>query len=113
MSRKGVMLHVVHQEQENDQLLDGGALGVERSVYYRELIARYGHNLGLQWNLGEENTNTDAQRKAFADYIKTVDPYDHPIVIHSFPNSQDGTYGPLMGDKEIDGASLQTPTAHE
>jgi hypothetical protein len=113
MTQKGIMLHVVTQEQENDQLLDGGELGVERSVYYRELIARFGYNLGLQWNLGEENSNTDAQRKAFADYIKAVDPYDHPIVIHSFPNSQDGTYGPLMGDKEIDGASLQTSTAHE
>ena len=63
------MLHVVHQEQENDQLLDGGELGPERKLYYRELIARFAHHPALVWNLGEENTNTTAQLKSFARYI--------------------------------------------
>jgi hypothetical protein len=49
-------------------------------VYYRELIARYGHHLALNWNIGEENQNTDAQRKAFAAYFQAVDPYNHPVV---------------------------------
>jgi hypothetical protein len=112
MTARGVMLHVVHQEQENDQLLDGGALGTERAVYYRELIARFGHNPALQWNLGEENTNTDAQRRAFAEFVKVVDPYDHPVVAHSHTMSQEKVYSPLMGDPEVDGASLQTVDAH-
>ena len=31
------------QEHENDNLLDGGKLGNERMLYYRELVARFGH----------------------------------------------------------------------
>lgn len=38
-----LMMHVVFQEQENDQFLDGGQLGPERRLYLRELVARFGH----------------------------------------------------------------------
>ncbi len=41
MDRLGLMLHVVTQETENDQALDGGELGRRRKLYYRELIARF------------------------------------------------------------------------
>ena len=87
--------------------MDGGALGDERKLYYRELVARFGHHLALNWNIGEENTNTDAQRKAFADYIKLIDPYDHPIVVHTFPGAKNSVYSPLLGYASYDGASLQ------
>jgi VCBS repeat-containing protein len=106
MDEQGVILHVVTQEQENDQLLNGGELGTERAVYYRELVARFGHHDGVLWNLGEENTNTDAQRKAFADYIEALDPYDHPIVVHTFPKDMDAVYQSLLGYPSVDGASL-------
>lgn len=36
---KGMYLHFKTQETENDHLLDGGALGPLRKLYYRELIA--------------------------------------------------------------------------
>lgn len=36
---KGMVLHFKTQETENDQLLDEGALGNNRTLYYRELIA--------------------------------------------------------------------------
>ncbi|MDX1480018.1 MAG: DUF5060 domain-containing protein, partial [Saprospiraceae bacterium] len=36
--RNGMYLHFKTQETENDQLLDGGALGRERKLYYREMI---------------------------------------------------------------------------
>jgi len=108
MDKLGIMMHVVTQETENDQLLDGGALGVQRKLYYRELIARFGHHLAIDWNLGEENTNTDAQRKAFADYIKGLDPYKSFINIHTYPNQASTTvYTPLLGYSTINGASLQ------
>jgi hypothetical protein len=106
------MLHVVTQEQENDQGLDGGELGSQRKLYYRELIARFAHHPALVWNLGEENTNTDAQRKAFAKYIKELDPYDHPIVVHTFPGRYDEVYEPLLGYQFFDGVSLQTNDTH-
>ena len=107
MDRKGIMLHVVTQEQENDQLLDGGDLGPQRRLYYRELIARFGHHHALVWNLGEENTNTDEQRKAFAAYVRELDPYDHPIVVHTFPSQRDKVYEPLLGCAHLEGPSLQ------
>jgi len=44
----GLHVHVRLSEQENDQLL--GGLGLERMVYYRELIARFSHHLALTWN---------------------------------------------------------------
>lgn len=106
--RRGVALHLVTQETENDQLLDGGELGPERKLYYRELVARFGHHLSVVWNLGEENTNTTEQLKAFARWLQMLDPSDHPIVVHTFPKQQTKVYEPLLGDGNIDGASLQT-----
>ncbi|WP_345158354.1 DUF5060 domain-containing protein [Pontibacter saemangeumensis] len=107
MDKLGLMLHVVTQEQENDQLLDGGALGVQRKLYYRELIARFGHHLAINWNLGEENTNTDAQRKEFANYIKSLDPYDSFLNVHTYPGQKSTVFTPLLGYATLDGASLQ------
>ncbi len=114
MDRLGLMLHVITQETENDQLLDGGELGIERKLYYRELVARFAHHNALVWNLGEENTNTDAQRKAFARYIRELDPYDHPIVVHTYPDSEvyDKVYSPLLGFPYFEGTSLQTNDTH-
>lgn len=107
MDRLGLMLHVITQEQENDQLLDGGALGPERRLYFRELIARFGHHLAVTWNLGEENTNTDARRRAYCEYFQALDPYDHPIVVHTFPKQYDKVYRPLLGYPHFQGPSLQ------
>ena len=108
MDTKGIMLHVVTQETENDLLLDGGELGRERQSYYRELVARFAYHHAVVWNLGEENRrNTDAQRKAFADYIRALDPYDHPIVVHTFPGEWQQTYEPLLGYPNFEGPSIQ------
>ncbi len=112
MEKLGLMMHMITQEQENDQGLDKGELGVQRKLYYRELIARFGHHLAITWNLGEENTNTDAQRKAFCRYIKNLDPYDHPVVCHTFPGRYDEVYTPLLGFEYFDGPSLQTNDTH-
>ena len=103
----GMFLHFKTQETENDQVLDGGALGTQRKLYYRELVARFGYHHALNWNLGEENTNTDAQRRAFTEYLADLDPYDHPIVVHTFPGQYEQVYAPLLGDSELTGASIQ------
>ena len=105
----GLFLHFKTQETENDQLLDGGALGNQRRLYYRELIARFSHHLALNWNIGEENTNTDAQRKQFAQYFHDNDPYQHHIVLHTYGNNQNSVYPSLLGNQsEYTGASIQT-----
>lgn len=87
--RLGIFLHFVFSEAEeaNKRELDDGELGVERKLFYREMIARFGHHLALEWNLCEEynlNFNFGPERiRAFADYIQAVDPYRHPITVHS------------------------------
>jgi len=112
MDKLGIMLHVITQETENDQLLDGGALGPQRKLYYRELVARFAHHLAITWNLGEENTNTHQQRKEFAKCIRELDPYDHPIVVHTYPGRYDRIYEPLLGYEHFEGPSLQTNATH-
>jgi hypothetical protein len=113
MDKLGLMMHIILQEEENSQGLDKGRLGQQRKLYYRELIARFSHHLALIWNLGEESTNTTAQQKEFAEYIRSLDPYDHPIVLHTFPNNQEKVYTPLLGFQCLEGASLQTLNAHQ
>jgi len=112
MDRKGIAMHVVLGETENDQALDGGSLGPNRRLYYRELVSRFAHHFGVVWNLGEENTNTVSQQKAFCDEIKRLDPYDHPIVLHTYPGAQERVYKPLLGFKNLDGLSLQMGRAN-
>lgn len=111
-TKLGLYLHFKLQETEIDDKvpssLDNGDLGPERKLYCRELIARFGHALALNWNLGEENTQTPEQQRAMAQYIRAVDPYDHHIVIHTFPNKQENVYRELLGEESVlTGASLQ------
>ena len=108
MESKGVMSHFVLQEAENDLLLDNGSLGLQRKLYYRELIARFSHHLGVNWNLGEENSNTDQQRKDYASFIKNTDPYKNFVNVHTAPGDHNTVYTPLLGFPDIDGASVQT-----
>ncbi len=120
--RLGLYLHFKLQETENDDqrqqrnraaiampaALDGGATGPERKLYLRELIARFGHHLALNWNLGEENTQTPEEQRAMAQFIADTDPYGHLRVIHTYPNEQERVYEPLLGRQSaLNGASLQ------
>ena len=102
----GMYLHFKTLETENEMILDNGDLGPQRKLYYRELIARFSHNLALNWNLGEEINNASHDQKvAWANYFWTTDPYQHHIVIH---NMGDPHYD-LMGDASaLTGFSLQT-----
>ncbi|MFW5749031.1 MAG: DUF5060 domain-containing protein, partial [Chloroflexota bacterium] len=107
MTANGLMLHIVTQEEENDEVLDNGTLNTVRKLYYRELISRFGHHPALVWNIGEENENTTSQQIAFAQYIRNLDPYDHPITIHSFLNIADTYFDPLLGSPYYNATSIQ------
>lgn len=110
MTRRGVALHLLTQERENDRAMHGGRLGPERRLYYRELVARFAHHPALVWNLGEETTNTTWQLRTFAAHIRALDPYEHPIVVHTLPTQHDAVYGPLLGFAGVSGPSIQTDT---
>ena len=107
--KKGMFMHFKTQERGNMKLLDGGNLGVQRMLYYREIIARFGHHLALNWNLGEEFHIYDPNViNSLAAYIKALDPYDHLIVLHSFPGQQENLYSPVLGSSSgLTGVSLQ------
>jgi hypothetical protein len=61
------------------------------------LIVRFAHHHALNWNLSEENTTPPAQRKTFGEYVEALTPYNHPLVIHSYPNQKDQVYDRLSG----------------
>ncbi len=117
MQARGIALHIVVQETENELLLDGGDTGRLRGLYFNELIARFAHHPGLFWNLGEENGpvhwrpegQTDAQRMAMADYFAANDPYQHPVLLHTHAEAadKDAILTPLLGHPTLDGLSFQ------
>lgn len=117
MDKLGIMLHIVTQETENELLLDNGDTGLERKLYYRELIARFSHHLAVTWNMGEENGYADftpkaqntEQRKAMISYIKSHDPYHNFIVLHthSAAKYRYPILNALLGFPYLDGPSLQ------
>ncbi|MEM9857201.1 MAG: DUF5060 domain-containing protein [Bacteroidota bacterium] len=112
--QNGMFLHFKLMENENQGLLDNGGIGTNTQLYYREMIARFGHHLALNWNVGEEigewARNHKSlpmkvpQRRAAAEMLRAIDPYDHHIVIH---NGE--LFDELLGDKSLfSGISLQT-----
>ncbi len=108
--KKGMYLHFKTTETETDDLMDNANLGNERKIYYRELIARFGHHLALNWNLGEEASISVAALKSITAFIKSTDPYKHNIVIHTYPTEAefDKYYNEMTGNKsELTGASMQ------
>ncbi len=117
MQKKGILLHVVTQETENELMLDGGDTGPQRQLYYRELIARFGHHLALVWNLGEENGpahwrpegQNNEQQRSMATYLKENDPYNHPVLIHTHSTRSDkeDLLPGLLGHSPLDGVSFQ------
>ncbi|RKQ69038.1 uncharacterized protein DUF5060 [Litorimonas taeanensis] len=127
MDKKGIAKNFLFLETENEsyfEVVDGVEVGKDfadsRKLYYREMVARFGHSLGLVWNLGEEhgvvgNSGEDPyrqptsveQRRQFAQYIRDLDPYDHAIVSHNWPDGEEDHYGPLLGEQAFSGISLQ------
>lgn len=110
----GLFLHFKMLEVENQGLLDNGGVGAHTKLYYRELMARFGHHLALNWNLCEENgewgqslrtpPQETEQRLAMTHYFKNHDPYHHHLVIHNGIGFED-LLGPESG---LTGPSLQT-----
>ncbi len=114
---KGILTHFVlaETETENENWLDEGGLGTERKLFYRELIARFGHSLALKWNLSEENDYSTAEVRDFAGYIRGLDPYDHPIAFHTQLMDSSGDYpeyDAVLGDDRFSATSLHLRPEH-
>ena len=119
----GIMKHFVLQETENECLLDCGYLDVQRKLYLRELVARFSHNLGITWNLGEEHHATEwspygqtyEDTKKMADFLREKDPYDNFIVIHthSAPQQRMKDMTAYLGFRNVEGPSVQCGNVNE
>ncbi len=117
MMDRGIMMHVVLQETENELTMDGGETGKIRELYFKELISRFAHHPALIWNLGEENGpvfwrpegQNDQQRKDMITALTRLDPYDHPVVLHTHAETADKDHilDPLLGFEGLDGLSFQ------
>lgn len=109
----GLLLHVVlnEAEEKNKKELDNGELGVERKLYYREMVARFGHHPALQWNICEEYNLqwdlTPTRVKSFAAYIHSLDAYQHPLAVHH-ASTVEKAWPPFSGDKLFQVSSFQT-----
>lgn len=109
MQRKGISAHFVLAETEggNTNWLDNGQLGVERKLYYREMIARFSYLNGIKWNLSEESRYGTDRHIEFARYIRSLDWADHQIAVHTNRDSPGNTYNDLLGQPDFDTTSIQ------
>jgi len=106
--RQGIAIQMVLNETEerNRNWLDDGELGIERKLFYRELIARFGHLLALKWNLSEENVFDTVHLAEFINYIQALDWAQHPITFHT-PSNSFGQYEQVLGDNRFKATSFQ------
>ncbi|EWH11734.1 hypothetical protein DS2_02885 [Catenovulum agarivorans DS-2] len=117
MRNKGMIAHIILQETENELLLDNGDTQRLRKLYLQELVARFAHHSNILWNIGEENGpvgfspngQSPEQVKAMVDYLTAIDPYQHPIIIHSHASNKHKheTLTGLLGHKNLLGLSFQ------
>ncbi len=106
----GLQLHFKLQEVENNLFMDGGALGRERRIYFREMVARFNHFLAVSWNMGEENTQHPDVVRAQAHYIDSLDPYDHPLVMATYPRQKERFRPHLASGSAMNGLAMQGNT---
>ncbi len=93
---KGIVLHIV--------LTDDSAWdGFNHDLYYREMVARFGHHPALIWNIGEEANEiyTNQEQIDLAGKMKNLDTYDHPVAVHRLP------IWPFFGNGNFDTTSIQ------
>jgi len=111
-ARSGQMVQFVlaETEQTNENWFDFGTLGRQRKLFFREMIARFGHLPAIKWNLSEECEFSDVRIAEFADYINRLDPYKHPLGFHVNLLPVDGEsaqYDAVLGDPRFSTNSLQ------
>ena len=109
--RKGILVHFGLGEGQaaNTALLDNGTLGTNRKLFYREMIARFGHLLALEWDLCQDNTYSIVELDAFSSYIASLDAYNHPQTFQTPLLDSTGDYADYttaLGNPAVDVASL-------
>ena len=82
--------------------------GAKRRIYFREMVARFGAFVAPTWNLGEETKLATDVLAETAAYISSLDPYRHPVTMHSYPAEKE-RYRPMLGTAStLTGMSMQS-----
>ena len=118
--KMGLVAHLKLAEAENHKE-DNMVAGTDKlAIYYREMIARFGHHLAVEWNIGEEfgsvngtsygstsATATEAIKRG--KILKGLDAYKNLIVLHTGPGPLQGIYDAVINQDvhAIDGISMQ------
>ena len=107
-AQRGILIHLTlgETETDNEEWLDGGAFGVERKLFLRELIARFADSPALVWDLSEENDFSVSVLRAKADWIRDLDPYQHPVTFHNHLFDFDD-YDEVLGEERFEQTALQ------
>ena len=97
---------VLNEAEDGNRSYLGLSLTESRKLFYRELVARFSHHLAVKWVITEENRWSSEDIISFAAYIRSTDPYDHPISVHT---NLDNTsfYNDLLGNPNFDATSIQ------
>lgn len=99
----GISLCVKLQDAASDTALNNGKLFEERKLYYREMIARFGHHLGVVWDLCEDLPAAMVEERAA--FIRQTDPYGIPITVRTLSAS---AIPELLAIATLDGVSWHT-----
>lgn len=96
VQQKGIVLHLVLND-------DSAWSGYDESLYFREMVARFGHHPGIIWNIGEEANEiySNNEQISYANMVKEIDPYDHPVTVHR------KSPWPFLGNQSFDLTSIQ------
>lgn len=106
--------HLAEHESGNKTYYGATAIPTLRKLYYRMLVARFGHYNALKWNLMEETTWQDEDRRAQAAYLKAIDPYDHPVTFQlGGAGLKHSEYTPHLGETDFDSFSFQGSNSNE
>ena len=109
--KNGLMLHLKLAEAENWNNLNSTQL----KVYYREMVARFGHHLGVEFNFSEEYASRDLTYSSATSaneriqWLDEIDPWGNNHVMHTRPEDEaKAAYDRWLElDMPITGASMQ------
>ncbi len=101
----GLMMHFKLAENENWDKLNRQTI----NVYYREMVARFGHHLAIEWNISEEYRGSASSALPRINWLAAIDPWSTHRVIHTYPGEHNKYDDWLAADAKLTGASIQSP----
>ncbi len=108
---QGLMMHYKLSESENSDRITGDIM----RIFYREMVARFGHHLAIEWNISEEYGGPDGIISGSNDplpkinWLADIDPWQNHRVLHTYPGRHNKIYNYLLSNNaKLTGASIQT-----